>query len=101
MVRSSSQPNFGSALLATELGTQFLQQTWKFRVSDQMTNPAGLAKTLLHEMDLIVRELSQSSAAKYPESGGLIRSWRLWCRIRPVRTSECNVCGLPLTRRKN
>jgi len=48
--------NSGSALLVPELGSQFLQQKWKFRVSDQMTNPAEPAKMLLHEEDLKVRE---------------------------------------------
>jgi hypothetical protein len=43
--------------------SQFLQQKWQFRVSDQMTNPAGLAKMLLHEEDLKVAEVSRNRTA--------------------------------------
>jgi hypothetical protein len=69
--RLSSQQKLQFCAYAPELGSQFLQQTGKFRVSDQMTNPAEPAKMLLHEEDLKVRELSLSSAAKYSESGAL------------------------------
>jgi hypothetical protein len=50
------------------LGSQFLQQEWQFRVTERMTNPAEPAEMLLHEMDLKVRELFLSSAAKGPQS---------------------------------
>jgi hypothetical protein len=64
MTQFSSQPNFGSALLAPELGSQFLQQKWQLRVPGEISGPARTAKMLLHEMDLKVAELALSGAAK-------------------------------------
>jgi hypothetical protein len=62
-ISSQQKPKF--CALASELGSQFSQQRWQFRVSSKMRNPAGLTKNLFHEMDLKVRELSLSGAAKY------------------------------------
>ena len=56
-----------SALLATELGSQFLQQIWNFRVSAQINNPAGSAKMLRHEMDLKVAGVDIEWCSKVPQ----------------------------------
>jgi hypothetical protein len=61
--------NSGSALLAPEFGSQFLQQWWRIRVPGEMNNLARTAKTLLHEMYLKVAELMLNDAGKYPEAG--------------------------------
>jgi len=55
---------WSSALLAPELGSQFLQQKWQFLVPGEISGPARIAKTLLHEMDLKVAELALSGVAK-------------------------------------
>jgi hypothetical protein len=56
--------NSGSALFATELGSQFLQQRGRFRVPGEMNNLARTAKTVLHKEDLKVAELVLSGSAK-------------------------------------
>src|ERR1700687_2614029 len=61
--------NSRSALLTTELGSQFFQQKWQFRVPGEFSGTARTAKTLLHEMDLKVAELALSGAAKHSVEG--------------------------------
>jgi hypothetical protein len=46
------------SILLRRASLGFLQQHWQFCASGEMINPAGAAKTPLHEMDLVVRELS-------------------------------------------
>ncbi len=48
----------------------FLQQQWQFRLSGKLIHPDGIAKTLLYEKDLKVRELTLSVFAKH-----LIGAW--------------------------
>jgi hypothetical protein len=60
----SSKRKLGVCALRDKTREPFFQQKWQFRVPGEISEPARTAKTLLHEMDLKVAELTRNWAAK-------------------------------------